>query len=268
MGFLDKAKEKSENRSNIEKDIEKKITPEIKKKIIKQETKTSLNTEFDSIISILKNNNNIIKLSPLSKSTGIQKEKILKILKILENEKIINMIYPINIFSDISIQLNEKKKKKKELELPINKDLIDTYKIEVNNVIGKVNIWEIQNEDVPIYELILPEIGIGTEALIEHMINHMAKITTIESSEITDPKKGEKVMKKLFKETRKELNLKISNISEDGLNFLTGIIVHEMYGLGYMEILMGDNWLEEIAINGAKVPISVYHKRFGWTKTN
>jgi len=41
-----------------------------------------------------------------------------------------------------------------------------------------------------------------------------------------------------------------------------------MYGLGDIELLLADDALEEIAINGSKENISVYHKKYGWLKTN
>lgn len=49
---------------------------------------------------------------------------------------------------------------------------------------------------------------------------------------------------------------------------LSGVVLHEMYGLGEIEILIGDEMLEEIAINSAKTPITVYHRVHGWLKTN
>jgi len=41
-----------------------------------------------------------------------------------------------------------------------------------------------------------------------------------------------------------------------------------MYGLGDIEIIMGDDMLEEVGINSSKTPITVYHRVHGWLKTN
>ncbi|PJA19243.1 MAG: secretion protein [Candidatus Diapherotrites archaeon CG_4_10_14_0_2_um_filter_31_5] len=41
-----------------------------------------------------------------------------------------------------------------------------------------------------------------------------------------------------------------------------------MYGMGKLELLMKDNLLEEIAINSSLNPIAVYHREYGWLKTN
>jgi type IV secretory pathway ATPase VirB11/archaellum biosynthesis ATPase/intein/homing endonuclease len=41
-----------------------------------------------------------------------------------------------------------------------------------------------------------------------------------------------------------------------------------MLGLGKVEVLLKDENLEEIVINNSQEPLWVYHKRFGWLKTN
>jgi len=50
--------------------------------------------------------------------------------------------------------------------------------------------------------------------------------------------------------------------------FLIGSLLHEMLGLGRIELLLNDPELEEIVVNSSKEPIWVYHKKYGWLKTN
>jgi flagellar protein FlaI len=44
--------------------------------------------------------------------------------------------------------------------------------------------------------------------------------------------------------------------------------MQEMFGLGRIEFLLEDPNLEEVVINGSKEPVWIYHKKFGWLKTN
>lgn len=44
-------------------------------------------------------------------------------------------------------------------------------------------------------------------------------------------------------------------------------MVHRFYGLGILEIILADDFLEEIVINGSTEAISVFHRKFGWLKT-
>ncbi|HII38480.1 TPA: type II/IV secretion system ATPase subunit [Candidatus Micrarchaeota archaeon] len=44
--------------------------------------------------------------------------------------------------------------------------------------------------------------------------------------------------------------------------------MHEMLGLGELELLLADAHLEEVVVNSSHEPVFVYHKKFGWLKTN
>jgi hypothetical protein len=44
--------------------------------------------------------------------------------------------------------------------------------------------------------------------------------------------------------------------------------LHEMLGLGVLEIMLSDDEIEEIVVNGSEEPVWVYHKRYGWLRTN
>lgn len=49
---------------------------------------------------------------------------------------------------------------------------------------------------------------------------------------------------------------------------LCGMLEHMKAGLGELEMLLSDANLEEVVINTSKYPISVYHKHYGWLKSN
>ena len=49
---------------------------------------------------------------------------------------------------------------------------------------------------------------------------------------------------------------------------LISYIVNMMLGLGDLEVLIADDGLEEVAVNGASDYLWVFHKELGWCKTN
>ena len=49
---------------------------------------------------------------------------------------------------------------------------------------------------------------------------------------------------------------------------LVNYIMQENLGLGKIEILLKDIFLEEIVINNHDEPVWVYHKKHGWLVTN
>jgi flagellar protein FlaI len=57
-------------------------------------------------------------------------------------------------------------------------------------------------------------------------------------------------------------------MEETTRGFLTTYLIQKSLGLGSLEIMMDDNFLEEIVINGSGDPVWVYHKKHGWLKTN
>jgi len=57
-------------------------------------------------------------------------------------------------------------------------------------------------------------------------------------------------------------------VNEDTTNMLVNYIIQENLGLGKIEILLKDIFLEEIVVNNHSEGIWVYHKKHGWLLTN
>jgi len=76
-------------------------------------------------------------------------------------------------------------------------------------------------------------------------------------------------MKQRFKESAYEaIGKELPKITEDDKKVLSGHLIHEMLGLGRLEVILNDQNLEEIVINNSDTPVYVYHKTFGWLKSN
>ncbi len=150
--------------------------------------------------------------------------------------------------------------------------LIDSYKVTVDKVPATVSILDVEGAEVPVYEIVMPKLEKGTEALLEELKDELAKKVPVEIENITDPEKN-KELKEKFLEQAKEiiashlLTGKEKIKKDHEIEILAGIVLHRMFGLGMIEMLMEDNWLEELAINGIKNPIAIYHKKYGWCKT-
>jgi len=145
--------------------------------------------------------------------------------------------------------------------------LLETYTIEADKVPAEVHIWNDPKESVPIYDIRLPEVGPGTQALLNTLVRDLAMTAPLEVEEVTDPHKVKIVKQKLFEQTKIALGNRLPKLPESKLNVLSGMLLHRMYGLGFIEVLMADDFLEELAVNGVRYPISVYHKNHGWCLT-
>ncbi|MFA6268829.1 MAG: type II/IV secretion system ATPase subunit, partial [archaeon] len=149
-----------------------------------------------------------------------------------------------------------------------NGEVLETYKIEVDFVPAQILIILAPEEARPVYAIQMPSIGKYTKKFLESIKSEVAETMPIELEEIIDPKKSKKLKERFFFELNSHLLKYFPTAKVDLLNMLSGVLLHEMYGLGDIEILMGDDMLEEVGINSAKTPITVYHRIHGWLKTN
>ncbi|RLG11310.1 CpaF family protein [Candidatus Pacearchaeota archaeon] len=144
--------------------------------------------------------------------------------------------------------------------------LLERYKLNVDNAVTEVNI-ERTGEGI-IYNLSLPEIGIGTQVLLEEIRKELVSTSTINLGELNDIKTIARMKKSFIEQTTKLLREKVPTISTEAEKFLVGMLIQEMLGLGKIEFLLNDPQLEEIVIISSKEPVRVYHKKYGWLKTN
>jgi len=142
-----------------------------------------------------------------------------------------------------------------------------TYIVSSDLVEARIRV--VRGDDfVPHYLLYLPKMEEATKAIIEEVELRIISSVGIKAEESMDFKTIE-ALKGKFKELARKLILKdLPSLTEKELNVLCGLIVHDMLGLGNLEFLLSDDQLEEIVINSSSEPAWVYHKEFGWLKTN
>ncbi|MFP4151111.1 MAG: type II/IV secretion system ATPase subunit [Candidatus Aenigmatarchaeota archaeon] len=143
-----------------------------------------------------------------------------------------------------------------------------SYTVEADNVEAEIKVREISEGHVPRYLVDYPEFRETTETVLDEVKREVTSKVDIEDREILDPKSVDKI-KEQFLETSREISKNyFPKLGEEEISTLAGRLTHEMYGLGRLEILLSDDDLEEIVINSADEPIWVYHKEFGWLKTD
>ena len=147
-----------------------------------------------------------------------------------------------------------------------NNNLKETYQLIVDK--AKVDIIIEKTGGNFLYNLSIPKIDVGTEALLDEIRDELITVTTIAVGEITDQKSVIKIKNKFMVDARKLLREKISDIEQETEDFLVGILMQEMLGLGKIEFLINDPALEEIVIINSKEPVRVYHKKHRWLQTN
>ena len=231
----------------------------------------SIKTILDEVTSIIRESGEKIPLSKLYKESSLEKKDVDYCLSILQKGSFITIEYPANPFSSALITIRKEKKMSSlnfiSKELNPEKKLLENYTVLSDYVVADVNIWSIPFENTPIYEIVPHDLGEGTMALIHALVDEMARRIPVKLDDITDPRKMLELKQKFYDVAKSLIKQNLSKIDDSRLKVLTGVLLHHSYGLGDMEVLMADDWLEEVAINGANQPISVYHRKFGWVKS-
>ncbi len=160
----------------------------------------------------------------------------------------------------------------------VKKVIVDKIAKKSNDILESYTIKSDGNMDVSvkikkkgtsiIYDLEIPSIDKATSVLLEDIRNELISITVVGMREIVDPDAVEGIRKKFSRDAGVFLQKKIPTIGEDTKQVLINKLMQDMLGLGEIEFLVNDSNLEEIVIPSAKEPIRIYHKKYGWLKTN
>lgn len=146
--------------------------------------------------------------------------------------------------------------------------VFNTYKFMSRNMPVKISIQKKHTDFAPIYFVTIPHISPTTQVILEQIREEIIKDSSVDVQDII--KSGtEGEFEQDFIDSIKLLVKKyLPDLEEQIISYLVTYVIQESLGLGQVEILMSDNQLEEIAINSASEPIWVYHRTYGWLKTN
>ena len=148
-----------------------------------------------------------------------------------------------------------------------DKEIIEEYTVEADKVPAKVQITD-ENDYVKRYRLKRPQPSAATEAILDNVREETISQAEITTESFEDSNEVEE-SRKIFRNTAKDiLKEQLPSISESKRHTLIGNLIHEMLGMGDLEILLEDNDLEEIVINSSEEPAWTYHKDYGWLKTD
>lgn len=147
--------------------------------------------------------------------------------------------------------------------MPISKG----YDVDVDGLKVRINV--VSKRDVTsAYEVSIPEISLATTALLDSVKEDLLKETKIVTEDIFDTLSVTRLKDEFRKKASMLIEKAMPKIPDKTKSVLVASLLHEMLGLGEIEILLADVNLEEIVINSSKEPLWVYHKEFGWLKSN
>ncbi|MEW6528596.1 MAG: type II/IV secretion system ATPase subunit [Candidatus Micrarchaeota archaeon] len=227
-----------------------------------------IQTKIDGIIDIVRTSEGkLITFKEIAERFGSDVLEIEQIARIFEKNFVFETVYPLNPFEHPGIDAVKELPKVIEPEIPEG-NVIEKYEINAENghISGNVFILEVPGERGKIYFLKKQKVSNYTKIYLNYLQDKVALELPPETMQMTDEEQKKGVYKRQCELTEKYL----SKIEKDPINIrlMCGMIRSVMFGLGEMDSLLCDDWLEEIGVNRAKTPILVYHRKYGWLKTN
>ncbi|MFA6214233.1 MAG: type II/IV secretion system ATPase subunit [Candidatus Micrarchaeia archaeon] len=146
--------------------------------------------------------------------------------------------------------------------------VLDSYVYDNEGIQVLAKIFTKGGEYVPQYEVNVRELSEGTRLVLNTLKGELITTVKLDITDIIDPKKRDEVKAKFESRANFLLSKHFPTLSEADKHVLTAYLLQNSLGLGDLEPLMHDNALEEVAINSSTEPVWVYHKKYGWCKTN
>ncbi|MCW6159858.1 MAG: Flp pilus assembly complex ATPase component TadA [Candidatus Micrarchaeales archaeon] len=159
-------------------------------------------------------------------------------------------------------------KRDEEEDDPSPEQVLYHYNLNANGLPIEVNIKEMPSEFVPIYEVTVPGVGMATKVLILSLRTELLTMVPIDPSKTENKEYLDELTKKVFSASRILIDKYLPGTSESTKDILSAYVRNMMLGFGDLEAPLADENLEEVAVNGAKEAIWVFHKSAGWCKTN
>ena len=147
--------------------------------------------------------------------------------------------------------------------------VIDSYTVTVNNIVVDITIQEEDELAVPQYILSITNISETTKIILEKIRQEFISHLDNDALERAEDERGTDAIKIHFEEEiRKLIKKYFPETDAQTESMLVNYLVEENLGLGKIEIVLKDSYLEEIVINNSDEPVWVYHRKHAWLQTN
>ncbi len=144
---------------------------------------------------------------------------------------------------------------------------LKTYDVNANGMTVHVAVT-LGDDFVPLYNVTVPDVGEATKLLLLSLRPELLSMVPIDQTRVEDQKYIEELTRRYAAAAVPILDKYLPGMSDASRTVLIAYLTNMLLGLGDMEFLLSDYDLEEVVVNNAKEPAWVFHKSFGWCKTN
>ncbi|MEM4267378.1 MAG: ATPase, T2SS/T4P/T4SS family [Candidatus Woesearchaeota archaeon] len=151
---------------------------------------------------------------------------------------------------------------------PQRSEILDSYKLNVNNTLVDVTIVFYEDDTVPRYKVSITNMSATTKVVLEKIREEFISQVGVGVIELSETGGIEKIKDEFKKEISVILSKYFPNADQKTKDMLINYVIEQNLGLGNLEILLKDKDIEEIVVNNSKEPVWVYHRKYAWLKTN
>ncbi len=145
--------------------------------------------------------------------------------------------------------------------------VLSEYSLNANGM--PINVIIVKGQDyVPNYNITIPGMSDPTRLLLFSMRGELISMVQVDMTKIQDKKYINEINRRYIESSSLLIDKYLPGTPPDVKNLLIAYVINMMLGLGELEAPLADDNLEEIAVNGSVNFIWVFHKDFGWCKTN
>lgn len=144
--------------------------------------------------------------------------------------------------------------------------LIENYEVDSEGIKTRIDILE--KDYAPFYKLIIPEVGVATKVLLDDIKERLIGAMDMSVGDILDSELLIELKKEFKKDASTMLMEELPNLDQVAKDHFILNLIHELLGLGNIEFLLDDDQIEEVVVNSGQEPVRIYHKIYGWIKTN
>ena len=153
-------------------------------------------------------------------------------------------------------------------EKPGDDKLYDHYSLYDGELEAKVAIAKKAGEHERTYVLSTPRLAEGTSVFLDDIKTQLLKKITLSTQEVLNIKMAESLKGKFFAMGKEMVLASMPHLDDKDAGSIAQKLVQDMLGLGQIDFLLKDDMVEEICVNGGGQAVWLYHKKYGWLKTN
>ncbi|MEM2137852.1 MAG: type II/IV secretion system ATPase subunit, partial [Candidatus Anstonellaceae archaeon] len=145
---------------------------------------------------------------------------------------------------------------------------VDSYRVSDGTLEAMVSISQREDDTIRTYSLRAPQWEKGTSAFVEDLKSELLKKVNITSQEALNLKMADELKNRFLDIGKSMVQESMPHLTAKQSELMARKIVQDMLGLGDLEFLLHDDWIEEICVNASDQPVWVYHRKYGWIKTD